>query len=486
MEHALVTLNHLKSCEKKYDVIYMNTPWTKFDVSKLSKLGIKSLVNDKSVLFMWVDTYTAGHASGLMNDWGFKFHSVYQINDVAQYPWMSKPRKTGEEEVKTEELKQDELKVDDVVTQGNTVESMDVVSEKKSVVRRTKKPRAPPVHEPGWWTSSNSGSGRSTTEQLWVAYRGDDESVLDEFRNEKAGKVPFQVINMPEVGKKSRSVSKKVTCMDDSWNIDRPHEFMTTALGLLKPGLNVLEMFGSSTWRDVDSWGVNVPGGFVSAFNKNDGIIGALNKVMRGLKKIQLQTLSSKLNKYLISDSRDEKVQILVDIKDLWGVLVKAVAEMKCDFTYDWGSDDTDLPAEWLVHLVQSVASDNVVDYSGLRKKRKKRKSSSNANRPRHGIAAPMRISEELSTFLKLEPGEKIPRTTAVKLINDYIKEQGIQNPKRKTQLLLDEPLLKLLDPPSDFGIVSYFSICRLLGKHFIKEPKIDANESNKKARVEA
>ena len=83
------------------------------------------------------------------------------------------------------------------------------------------------------------------------------------------------------------------------------------------------------------------------------------------------------------------------------------------------------------------------------------------------GFAAPSSISNELSSFLNLSPDVQISRTHVTKLISNYIKTNNLQNNNDKTEIIPDHNLFILLGKYDDK--LTFFSIQKLLNKHFIK-----------------
>lgn len=467
MDNARSMLPYLKNSSEKYDVLYVNTPWSKLDADTIAKVPVKDMSAENSALFMWVDSYSVDKGISLLNNWGFKFHSVYQVADVAQYPWMKKEKKPASTSP---------APPSDPTTASTTApptESMDVADasapvaeepkDKVKTVRATnKKTRAPPITAPKWWVDSpeTSCGSRPSSEQLWLATKGDVSLLFN------SGTLAYQVVNLPELGKKSRA-KKNMTELD--WDVERPSVFLETVLGGLTPSRNVLNLFASSFHEKVDSWGPGLPGGFLHASSKNTGLVGEINKTMRAMKKTQLQTLSSKSMKYMATTDVAEKKSIMESMSDSWSPIETSVANLSMDIAYNMKTDSGE-PSEWFVSLVQVLASKNVTDFSSLRKKRKKRQGPVDPDRPRHGIACASKISKELAEFLKMDPDEKIARTAVVSKLNEYIAEKGLQNPDNKLQILLDEPLKKLLKPPPGFEPVTYFNLCKLFGAHFPKK----------------
>ena len=465
MDNFISAVTQLKASEDtKYDVLYVNTPWNKLSVEQMGKIDLSSLTKDEALMYMWADTYTIHSAIELFRLQGFKFDSVYQICDVASYNVSEPKPKTTVDMVTTEDV--------NATAPPETAQTpVDKVGT-KTTAKRVKKVRCPPLTLPRYWKNlPNKGSTRPTTEFLLLGRKG-GRDVLDKLMNEKAGTLPYQVVRKPELGKKSRSVPKKNINLDPEWVCDRHEDFLETVAAHLKPSVKILEVFGSTLRKAMDSIGPNIPGGFCPGYGNNIGLANCLNKAMRSMKKVQLQALCSSLSKMaqVEEDDRDAKVKEFKAVEATWADVVKSLADMKSPVLYDWGSADADLPAEWLRLVVLSFAQKNTADFGDLRRKRKKRKVNKDSPRACHGIAKPVKVSKELTDFLGLDEGHMVSRTHTVKLLNNYVKAKGLQNPENKIEIVPDEAMLKLLKPADDFGPITYFKMCSLLGPHFPKE----------------
>lgn len=95
-----------------------------------------------------------------------------------------------------------------------------------------------------------------------------------------------------------------------------------------------------------------------------------------------------------------------------------------------------------------------------------------NLNKPKQkskkGFAKPTAISSELADFLNLSYDAKISRTDVTKLLTQYIKDNKLQNSLDKQQILPDEKLSTIIDIDNNQKL-TFFSIQKLLNKHFIK-----------------
>ena len=85
------------------------------------------------------------------------------------------------------------------------------------------------------------------------------------------------------------------------------------------------------------------------------------------------------------------------------------------------------------------------------------------------GFAKPSLISEDLSKFMNLDHGTKIPRTEVTKYINKYIKDNNLQYSEDRRIIKPDQKLEDLLKVGENNDL-NYFNLQKYMNKHFIKE----------------
>ena len=84
------------------------------------------------------------------------------------------------------------------------------------------------------------------------------------------------------------------------------------------------------------------------------------------------------------------------------------------------------------------------------------------------GFVKPVEVSEEMSMFLNMNTGDKIPRSVVNKKINEYIKEKDLQVPDFKQTFTLD-PTLASLFKLEVGAVVNYFKMQSYLKHHYPK-----------------
>lgn len=86
-----------------------------------------------------------------------------------------------------------------------------------------------------------------------------------------------------------------------------------------------------------------------------------------------------------------------------------------------------------------------------------------------NGFNRKQEITPKLREFLGLPDGELISRSEVTKFINKYITEKGLKHPDNGRQLILDDKLKDLLQPPADVT-VTYLNLQKYLSPHYVKK----------------
>ena len=89
-----------------------------------------------------------------------------------------------------------------------------------------------------------------------------------------------------------------------------------------------------------------------------------------------------------------------------------------------------------------------------------------NKKKKKSGFASPQIISEELRTFMGLEPDKMVPRTEVTQYINNYIKTNDLQDSTKKQQINPDDTLSALLKINKG-ETLTYFNIQKYMNQHF-------------------
>ena len=87
----------------------------------------------------------------------------------------------------------------------------------------------------------------------------------------------------------------------------------------------------------------------------------------------------------------------------------------------------------------------------------------------------PVKISVEMAKFTGWDKDELKSRVDVTKYLCQYIRDNNLQNPKDKRQILTDSKLQKLLrfDPKKETEPLTYFRLQTQLKSHFLKPDEV-------------
>lgn len=487
-----------------FDVLYLDIPWKHVTPEYLKSLPLKDLVvkDQVSGLLLWVDSCNLLEAFKLIRAaWGFTFHSVihivsYENNTVTTTPATSQADTTTADGATTTQAKQP-----------------------------TKKAAVP--H--GWQTN---GIIPSRSRQLLFAYAGsgtEDNNFTRIFKDvsfirKRLGQVSNFVYPEPTNDGTSTGLSSKKKNVENwvvypNYDVYNPSHLRGVFETFVKPSTRVLSMFTNGLSKTWYSWGPNVPG-YVNGPLRPDsgfGLLCALQKYFSCMKTVTVNKYLTLVNLYIIQMAKQEglaatqandgdgsgepcigalvlqrfgdflsdlqrKAESAGGVKD--GPLGNLSLVQLCNLT-SFTELECVARAQFLVQVAQVIKHTfrKMSEAASHRKKVVKRKredtteegeakSSKTTSTRKYGIAAPVDISPELAAFMELPAGTPVARTTVVKFINKYIVDNSLQNPDHKSEIMVqsDEKLLKLLNPDPNFGTVTYFNLCKLLGPHFVRD----------------
>ena len=86
-----------------------------------------------------------------------------------------------------------------------------------------------------------------------------------------------------------------------------------------------------------------------------------------------------------------------------------------------------------------------------------------------NGFNRKQEVTPKLREFLGLPEGELVSRSEVTKFINKYITENNLKHPENGRQLVLDDKLKDLLQPPADV-VVTYLNLQKYLSPHYVKK----------------
>lgn len=128
---------------------------------------------------------------------------------------------------------------------------------------------------------------------------------------------------------------------------------------------------------------------------------------------------------------------------------------------------------------LRKLQRDHEVAMKEASKKSKRKQSRDGVVRKASGFASPVTVSDEMYAFLApfgVEHGTPIARTDVTRFITGYIRDQDLQNPAYRREIVPNPTLKALLGPaeelkdpadPSSKKVYTYLRLQKYLSKHF-------------------
>lgn len=127
------------------------------------------------------------------------------------------------------------------------------------------------------------------------------------------------------------------------------------------------------------------------------------------------------------------------------------------------------VPLEKHVRYLRSLAKKiNSLGKQSVRvlKSKRKRKNGNNQN---CGFMKPVAISKELASFAGWKKNELKSRVEVTQHLCDYIRENNLQNPENRREILPDEKISKLFSLTEDSTPLTYYGLQTHLSSHYPK-----------------
>lgn len=94
----------------------------------------------------------------------------------------------------------------------------------------------------------------------------------------------------------------------------------------------------------------------------------------------------------------------------------------------------------------------------------------SSTDKNNSGFMKPVSVSDELRSFIDINNSDPITRVLITQKLCQYIKENNLQKPEDKREIIPDEKMKKLFDiQPNESEKLTYYSMQRRVQKHIFK-----------------
>jgi chromatin remodeling complex protein RSC6 len=112
----------------------------------------------------------------------------------------------------------------------------------------------------------------------------------------------------------------------------------------------------------------------------------------------------------------------------------------------------------------------------------KQKQKTNRKNNTNSGFLKPVQISKDMAKFTGWDHDQLRSRVDVTKYICNYIRENDLQNPEDRRQILADKKLAKLLEYSADKDEkpLTYYRIQTYMKKHFTNPPKTEEKDNVK------
>lgn len=149
---------------------------------------------------------------------------------------------------------------------------------------------------------------------------------------------------------------------------------------------------------------------------------------------------------------------------EIFDATLKRISE-----NYDSLISEVDALAKSSKALVSRLKKNKKTAERDVQQLKKRTRSESKKRKPRKpsGFAKPCLVSDDLCEFLGKPKGTEMARTAVTSFITEYIKDNNLQNPKNKKEIICDEALKKIISLGPDDEKLTYFNIQKYMKHHY-------------------
>jgi len=153
-----------------------------------------------------------------------------------------------------------------------------------------------------------------------------------------------------------------------------------------------------------------------------------------------------------IQEKLEDDVKLPVNIKKM----IKAIVDMETTINYQ----KTQLHTMEKEFVKFKKFANSFIDFSKKQLEKKPRQPS--------GFQLPVFLSNELCDFLEIDHNSKLPRTEVTKRLIKYISDHDLIHPEKKTHIIPNDRLSKLLGNNIDLSTLTRFTIQKYMNCHYL------------------
>lgn len=184
------------------------------------------------------------------------------------------------------------------------------------------------------------------------------------------------------------------------------------------------------------------------------------------------EEVEEELVEEVIEEVADEtpgtKKRIIINKESIMNSFDEIISSIENEISQIRDSSNKNKGIKFLRSLNKKIKTLKTHSFKIIKTRNSSAKKSNNNN---SGFLKPVKISNEMAKFTGWNANELRSRVDVTKFLCNYIKENNLQNPTDKRQIIADNKLCKLLDydPKKMKEPLTYYRIQSYIKPHFVK-----------------
>lgn len=170
----------------------------------------------------------------------------------------------------------------------------------------------------------------------------------------------------------------------------------------------------------------------------------------------------------VVDETPDTKKRIVINKESIMNSFDEIISSIENEISQIRDSSNKNKGIKFLRSLNKKIKTLKTHSFKIIKTRNSSTKKSNNNN---SGFLKPVKISNEMAKFTGWNANELRSRVDVTKFLCNYIKENNLQNPTDKRQIIADNKLCKLLDydPKKMKEPLTYYRIQSYIKPHFVK-----------------
>lgn len=184
--------------------------------------------------------------------------------------------------------------------------------------------------------------------------------------------------------------------------------------------------------------------------------------------KEEVEEVIEEVIEEVVDETPGTKKRIVINKESIMNSFDEIISSIENEISQIRDSSNKNKGIKFLRSLNKKIKTLKTHSFKIIKTRNSSTKKSNNNN---SGFLKPVKISNEMAKFTGWNANELRSRVDVTKFLCNYIKENNLQNPTDKRQIIADNKLCKLLDydPKKMKEPLTYYRIQSYIKPHFVK-----------------